>query len=73
MKKKHELSWDNNSYSPFIRQVKTFFIALKFLLFLLWDNLLGNNLSKQKTRRAKWLVRNLLNLGPTFIKIGQAL
>lgn len=73
MKKKHLLSWSDNSYSPFIRQVKTFFITFQFLLSLWWDNLIGNNSSKQKTRRAKWLVRNLLNLGPTFIKIGQAL
>ncbi|MEM9274928.1 MAG: AarF/ABC1/UbiB kinase family protein [Cyanobacteria bacterium P01_F01_bin.143] len=73
MKKKHLLSWSDNSYSPFIRQVKTFFITFQFLSSLWWDNLIGNNSSKQKTRRAKWLVRNLLNLGPTFIKIGQAL
>jgi len=73
MKKKHLLSWSNNSYSPFRRQVKTFFVTFQFLLSLWWDNLVGNNSSGQKTRRAKWLVQNLLNLGPTFIKIGQAL
>ncbi len=73
MKKKHLLSRSNNSYSPFIRQIKTFLIALRFLLSIWWDNLLGHNSSKQKTRRAKWLVRKLLSLGPTFIKIGQAL
>ncbi|ELS01436.1 putative unusual protein kinase [Xenococcus sp. PCC 7305] len=73
MRKKRLLSWSNNNYSPFFRQVKTFFIASQFFLSLWWDNLVGNNSSQQKTRRAKWLVGNLLNLGPTFIKIGQAL
>ncbi len=73
MKKKQLLSWSNNSYSPFIRQIKTFWIALRFLFFIWWDNLWRNNSAQQKTRRAQWLVKNLLHLGPTFIKIGQAL
>ena len=72
-RKERELSWHNAAASPLVRQLKTFSIAFK-LLFSLWlDNLLGNNTSKNKQRRARWLVRKMLELGPTFIKIGQAL
>jgi predicted unusual protein kinase regulating ubiquinone biosynthesis (AarF/ABC1/UbiB family) len=37
------------------------------------DFLFSNNSSLQKHRRARWLVHQLVKLGPTFIKIGQAL
>ena len=73
MKKNPELSWQSDRYSPFIRQLKTFTVAFKFLLSLWWDNLIGNDSSRQKSRHARWLVRNMIELGPTFIKIGQAL
>ena len=73
MKETSTLSWHNAAGSPLTRQIKTFSISLR-LLFSLWlDNLLGNNSSENKKRRARWLVRKLLELGPTFIKIGQAL
>ena len=73
MRKIRELSWHNAAASPFTRQIKTFTVAFK-LLFSLWlDDLLGNDDSLQKKRRARWLVRKMLELGPTFIKIGQAL
>ena len=52
----------------------TLFRSAFKLLFSLWlDDLLGNDDSLQKKRRARWLVRKMLELGPTFIKIGQAL
>ncbi len=73
MKKNHELSWQSDRYSPWLRQLKTFTVAFRFLLALWWDNLTGNNSSWQKRRHARWLVRNMVELGPTFIKIGQAL
>jgi predicted unusual protein kinase regulating ubiquinone biosynthesis (AarF/ABC1/UbiB family) len=60
-------------YSPFFRQFKIFGIAIKLLSSLSWDKLIGDNSSRRRHRRAKWLVSNLLELGPTFIKIGQAL
>ena len=73
MKEISTLSWHNAAGSPLIRQIKTFSIALR-LLFSLWlDNIIGSNSSELKKRRARWLVRKLLDLGPTFIKIGQAL
>ncbi|NES83647.1 MAG: AarF/ABC1/UbiB kinase family protein [Moorea sp. SIO2B7] len=43
------------------------------MFFVGWDKLTGNNSSGQRHKRAKWLVKNLVELGPTFIKIGQAL
>lgn len=59
--------------SPFLRQVKIFGIAFKLIFSLWWNKLTGNNSSARRHRIAKWLVRNILQLGPTFIKIGQAL
>ena len=59
--------------SPFLRQVKIFGITFKLIFSLWWNKLTGNNSSARRHRIAKWLVRNILQLGPTFIKIGQAL
>ncbi len=73
MKEIRELSWHNATAFPLIRQIKTFLAAFQFLFGLWSDKLFGNNSSARKTRRAKWLVRKFLKLGPTFIKIGQAL
>ncbi|MGF1589157.1 MAG: ABC1 kinase family protein [Pleurocapsa sp.] len=60
-------------YSPFFRQLKIFGITIKLIFALWWDKVTGNNSSGRRHRIAKWLVRNILELGPTFIKIGQAL
>ena len=68
-----KLSWQSFGFSPWTRQGKIFGVAFKLSFFLWWDNLVGNNSSKQRHRRAKWLVRKLLELGSTFIKIGQSL
>lgn len=64
---------DGYRYSPFLRQVKIFGISIK-LLFSLWrDKVTGNNSPRRRHQIAKWLVKNILELGPTFIKIGQSL
>jgi predicted unusual protein kinase regulating ubiquinone biosynthesis (AarF/ABC1/UbiB family) len=68
-----QLVWQNSKYSFFARQWKIFGVASQLLFFSWWDRIVGNYSSRQKHRRARWLVRNLLDLGPTFIKIGQAL
>ena len=60
-------------YSPFLRQVKIFGIAGKLIFSLWWNKITGNNSSVRRHQIAKWLVRNILQLGPTYIKIGQAL
>jgi predicted unusual protein kinase regulating ubiquinone biosynthesis (AarF/ABC1/UbiB family) len=43
------------------------------MFYLWWDKTVANNSPKHRNRRAQWLVGTLLDLGPTFIKIGQAL
>lgn len=67
------LRWQKLKYSPKKRQLEIFGIALKLALSIYWDRLIGNNQSRHRHRRATWLVQQLLELGPTFIKIGQAL
>ncbi len=60
-------------YSPFFRRLKIFSIAGRLLFSLWWNKLTSNNYPRQRHHQAKWLVNNMLELGPTFIKIGQAL
>jgi predicted unusual protein kinase regulating ubiquinone biosynthesis (AarF/ABC1/UbiB family) len=64
---------DGYHYSPFFRQFKIFGIALKLIFFLWWHKFIGNNSPRSRHKVAKWLVKNILELGPTFIKIGQSL
>lgn len=65
--------WQRVQYSSLSRQLDIFRSAFQFALYLGWDKLRGRNTPKQRCRRARWLVQKLLDLGPTFIKIGQAL
>ncbi len=67
------LHWQQSLRSPIIRQLEIFSFTTQFLTFLLWDRLTGANRGKKRQKRAKWLVDRLMNLGPTFIKIGQSL
>jgi predicted unusual protein kinase regulating ubiquinone biosynthesis (AarF/ABC1/UbiB family) len=67
------LRWQKGKVSPWGRQREVFTTAFLFLFFLWWDNWRRLNNPEQKTKRAKWLVQELLELGPSFIKIGQAL
>lgn len=67
------LRWQRTRYSPLTRQLDVFSAAGKLIFFLWWDRFAINNSSKQKRKRAQWLVKTMLDLGPTFIKIGQAL
>ncbi|MBE9222120.1 AarF/ABC1/UbiB kinase family protein [Cyanobacterium stanieri LEGE 03274] len=67
------ISWERNNYSPFQRQWQIFNIALRFTFYLFKDFCLQKNSSFQRHKRAQWLVNKLIELGPTFIKIGQAL
>jgi predicted unusual protein kinase regulating ubiquinone biosynthesis (AarF/ABC1/UbiB family) len=66
-----KLTWQTAKFSPWQRQIKVFGVAFR-LLFGVWKDSL-NGSAKKRQRRAKWLVNSLLELGPTFIKIGQAL
>ncbi|MEB3336726.1 MAG: AarF/ABC1/UbiB kinase family protein [Leptolyngbyaceae bacterium] len=67
------LRWQRLKYSPFARQRDVFGSAAKLMLDLWWDRTFANNTPQRRQRRARWLVSKLLDLGPTFIKIGQAL
>ncbi|NCR75521.1 MAG: AarF/ABC1/UbiB kinase family protein [Microcystis aeruginosa K13-06] len=67
------LHWQQSLRAPIVRQLEIFSFTMQFLTFLLWDRLTGANRGKKRQRRAKWLVDRLMNLGPTFIKIGQSL
>jgi predicted unusual protein kinase regulating ubiquinone biosynthesis (AarF/ABC1/UbiB family) len=67
------LRWQRSQSNPWLRQLEIFWTAVQFLAFLWGDRLFGKNSIRNRQRRAKWLVRQILNLGPTFIKIGQSL
>jgi predicted unusual protein kinase regulating ubiquinone biosynthesis (AarF/ABC1/UbiB family) len=67
------LRWQRPKYSPVARQIDIFGSAAKLLFYLWWDKTVANNAPKHRYRRAQWLVGTLLDLGPTFIKVGQAL
>lgn len=67
------LRWQRTQYSPLTRQIDVFSAAGKFFFFLWWDNLFQNKSASVRRLRAQWLVKTMLDLGPTFIKIGQSL
>lgn len=67
------LRWQRTRYSPLARQMDVFVSATQLMLYLWWDNTTARRSSKYRNLRAQWLVGTLLELGPTFIKIGQAL
>ena len=67
------LRWQRPRYSPLARQIDIFVSAAKLIFYLWWDKIIAKNSPHHRNRRAQWLVGTLLDLGPTFIKIGQAL
>lgn len=71
--------WNSDNYSPFRRRLDiwTFVLAL---LFKLWRNskkwsysggFSDEKFSARRRIQAQWIRENLLELGPTFIKVGQ--
>jgi len=67
------LTWQQQSLSPLHRQWSIVRVVLLFIVGLIWDSLRPGQLPRKHQHRAQWLVQQLLNLGPTFIKIGQSL
>ncbi|NEO83060.1 MAG: AarF/ABC1/UbiB kinase family protein [Spirulina sp. SIO3F2] len=65
--------WQRRRDSPLTRKLDIFRCATQFGLAVAWDRATGKNTPRQVERRARWLVHELLELGPTFIKLGQAL
>ncbi len=65
--------WQKTNYSLLSRQIDIFSAAGKFMFDLWWDGHFPNPSPEHKKMRATWLVNTLIDLGPTFIKIGQTL
>jgi len=68
-----KLRWQRIKSSALARQREVFLASFTFLFFLWWDKFWQIDTSRTRSKRAEWLVRNMLELGPTFIKIGQSL
>ena len=67
------LRWQRPDYSPISRQMDVSLSAAKLSWYLWLDSQGINRSPAARNQRAEWLVQTLLDLGPTFIKIGQAL
>ena len=71
--KSKKFRWQKTKYSVLSRQIDIFLAAGKFMLYLWWDSIFPQDSLEHKKNRAAWLVNTLIDLGPTFIKIGQSL
>ncbi|MDD1414895.1 AarF/ABC1/UbiB kinase family protein [Dolichospermum sp. ST_con] len=71
--KSKKFRWQKTKYSVLSRQIDIFLAAGKFMLYLWWDSIFPQDSLEHKKNRAVWLVNTLIDLGPTFIKIGQSL
>ncbi|MGC8711361.1 MAG: ABC1 kinase family protein [Leptodesmis sp.] len=67
------LRWQRTRYSPLVRQMDVFSSSAQLMFYLWWDSRIPGRSTRYRNRRAQWLVGTLLDLGPTFIKLGQAL
>ena len=73
MAKSKKFRWQKTKYSTLARKIDIFRAAAKFMLFLWWDSIFPQDSLEHKKNRATWLVNTLIDLGATFIKIGQTL
>ncbi|WP_071188740.1 AarF/ABC1/UbiB kinase family protein [Trichormus sp. NMC-1] len=71
--KSKKFRWQKPKYSALSRKIDIFMAAGQFMLFLWWDSIFPQDSLEHKKNRATWLVNTLIDLGPTFIKIGQSL
>ncbi len=67
------MRWQRSRYSLWDRRQDIFSTSAHLVFLLLWDNLVSKKTYELQQQRAQWLGQQLLDLGPTFIKIGQAL
>jgi predicted unusual protein kinase regulating ubiquinone biosynthesis (AarF/ABC1/UbiB family) len=68
-----QLRWQRTGYSPLVRQIDIVASSAQLMFYLWWDSQVPGRSTRYRNRRAQWLVGTLLDLGPTFIKLGQAL
>jgi predicted unusual protein kinase regulating ubiquinone biosynthesis (AarF/ABC1/UbiB family) len=68
-----QFRWQKHKNSALGRQLDISWAALSWVSALGWDKLRGRRGPVLRRQRAKALIATLLDLGPTFIKIGQAL
>ena len=73
MAKSKKFRWQKTKYSTLARKIDIFTAAAKFMLFLWWDSIFPQDSLEHKKNRATWFVNTLIDLGATFIKIGQTL
>ncbi|MBJ7295128.1 MAG: AarF/ABC1/UbiB kinase family protein [Dolichospermum sp.] len=73
MAKSKKFRWQKTKYSTLARKIDIFRAAAKFMVFLWWDSIFPQDSLEHKKNRATWLVNTLIDLGATFIKIGQTL
>ncbi|MBO1067652.1 MULTISPECIES: AarF/ABC1/UbiB kinase family protein [Nostocales] len=73
MAKSKKFRWQKTKYSTLARKIDIFRAAAKFMSFLWWDSIFPQDSLEHKKTRATWLVNTLIDLGPTFVKIGQTL
>ncbi|QSV53187.1 MAG: AarF/ABC1/UbiB kinase family protein [Dolichospermum sp. UKL201] len=71
--KSKKFRWQKTKYSTLARKIDIFRAAAKFMLFLWWDSIFPQDSLEHKKNRATWFVNTLIDLGATFIKIGQTL
>lgn len=67
------LRWQRAQYTPLHRKADIFASSAQLMFYLWWDSRIPGRSARYRNRRAQWLVGVLLDLGPTFIKLGQAL
>lgn len=65
--------WQKSTKSPLARQVNVSVSAARLGIYLWLDSAGFQRSTADREKRAQWLLETLVQLGPTFIKIGQAL
>ncbi|MGD1937362.1 MAG: ABC1 kinase family protein [Cyanophyceae cyanobacterium] len=66
--------WQRSRYSLMSRRISVFSAFARFFTGLGLDIALGRHKNERRQeKRARWLVQKLVELGPAFIKVGQAL
>ncbi|NEO86303.1 MAG: AarF/ABC1/UbiB kinase family protein [Spirulina sp. SIO3F2] len=76
---KAKYRWNRDNYSDLRRRLDIWYVVLTFVLQLRWDaqkwaypgGYSDQKREQRQQRQAVWIRENMLELGPTFIKLGQ--